>query len=317
MTPTTSPFEMVIPDGFDRAEIVISCFDSAKGGDYLTVLPVKQYPDGMPFIECAEKNIETMLLRPKSLTTFMAAMFFVDALRERGQEPPSLLLPFVPGARQDRINPAGDFLFTAKSVADEINRRRFHRVTVIDPHSNVTPALINNCHVITAADVIKLADLKYDGVISSDAGAEHRAGDAAKALGVPLLHGWKVRDVATGKLTGFGLQHIDEDLEGKHFLIVDDICDGGGTFRGLYSKIEEAGITADLYTTHGIYSQGLRSLLDVFNKVITTDTYISGEMLDTNTPDAQTNRLHKRIIEAREDRWQVIPICQKLILEGF
>jgi ribose-phosphate pyrophosphokinase len=317
-------FDMQVPEGFDHDEIVASGFSTGKGY-HLFALNVDRYPDGTPYIRFSGEGVDTLLLRPKSLTTFMAAMFFVDALRARDHSAPQLLLPLVPGSRQDRLLSEGDFLFTAKSIADEINRRGFPSVTVIDPHSNVTPALIDRCRVMTPADLIaddmNRVDFSYNGVISPDAGAESRASGVARVLGLPLLRGWKKRDIGTGKLSGFGLQDLphknDESGRGGHYLVVDDICDGGGTFIGLAEEIHKQQATADLYTTHGLYTLGLTKLLKSYQRVITTDSCISSELIDTTTADQQTNRLHKRIIESRNGRWQVIPICKKLMTEGF
>jgi ribose-phosphate pyrophosphokinase len=210
----------------------------------------------------------------------MGALFFVDALMERGHErPPELILPFVPGARQDRLNPVGDYLFTAKSVAREINMRGFPMVHVLDPHSEVTPALIDRCNVIHAHEVFSDPGdyghppwrwtTAYSAIISPDSGAEKRAGAVAKKLGIPLIHGWKTRDVATGKITGFGLEQ--SSITGQ-VLVVDDICDGGGTFIGLAAVIKERGLKADLFVSHGLFSQGTSKLLEHYGRLFTTDS---------------------------------------------
>ena len=239
--------------------------------------PVKLefYPDTMPLVKDATPTYPMfMLLRPRSLSDFIAAMFYVDALRERGMHPFKLVLPFIPGARQDRLNDKGDFLFTAKSIAKTINERCFRDVIVLDPHSEVAPALIDNCRVAHAADVMPDSLGEYAAVVAPDAGAEKRALKVAQKLGVPLLRAWKTRDVKTGAISGFGME---ETWRGDHVLIVDDICDGGGTFLGLADVLDARGITADLWTTHGIYSQGTAKLLKRFGKLYCTDSYDSNQ----------------------------------------
>jgi len=222
------------------------------------------YPDSMPLIHQPLGIPYRVLLRPKSLASFMAAMFWIDALTERTDNVPHLVLPFVPGARQDRLNDSGDYLFTAKSIARELNMRGFPSVTVLDPHSEVISALIDRCRVVHAADCMQVPEGKYAAVISPDAGAEKRAGLVAKKLGVPLIHAWKNRDVSTGAISGFG---FDSDaLEActantQRVLVVDDICDGGGTFVGLAQAVIAQAflipIDLHLWTTHGIYSKGV------------------------------------------------------------
>jgi ribose-phosphate pyrophosphokinase len=248
---------------------------------------VSQYPDGMPIVDrmLSFRSVERVLLRPSSFSAFVTAMFWVDALVDRGYKAPELVLPFVPGARQDHLNDSGDYLFTAKSVAKMINARRFPRVTVVDPHSEVTPALIERCETVSAADCFPKAS--YSAVISPDAGAEKRAGAVAKKLEVPLFHAWKKRDVATGKISGFGVEPLPPGI--GRVLVVDDICDGGGTFLGLKDQLGL--VQADLFVTHGIFSAGTAALRSRYGYILTTDSII-GDPRDGVT---------------------VIPVCESLL----
>jgi ribose-phosphate pyrophosphokinase len=53
------------------------------------------------------------------------------------------------------------------------------------------------------------------------------------------------------------------ELTGKTCLIVDDICDGGGTFVLAANYLHSLGAkNIALYTTHGIYSKGTDVLSD-------------------------------------------------------
>lgn len=247
-----------------------------------TTIDLNSYPDGMPIISnpgyLGGEEYPTLILRPKTLSSFVSAMFYCDAMEERGHPINNLILPFIPGSRQDRLNPTGDYLFTLKSVAQMINQRNFDRVIVVDPHSLVAPALIDRCVVYEMRSFFlnwyttwngTVVENPWDAVIAPDAGAAKRAFDAATALGVGFLQAEKHRDVSTGKLSGFACNGIEPD---KHYLIVDDICDGGGTFEGLGQVIRSQGATADLFVTHGIFSKGTESLKQIFGTVYTTDT---------------------------------------------
>jgi ribose-phosphate pyrophosphokinase len=237
-------------------------------------LEIGKYPAGEPFIK-SHVVPSRVLLRPKSIETFMAAMFWFDALAWRGHPMPRLILPCVPGARQDRLLWEGDQLFTSKSIAKELNSRNFPQVVVLDPHSNVIAALIDRCLAVSPAHFIPR--WKYDAVVTPDAGATSRANDVAKYLGVPTVQGTKKRNPVTGELAGFG---IDPEVAryGK-LLIVDDLCDGGGTFLGLAKEIlshwsYNTTKTIDLYVTHGYFTQGTGKLSSVFNRIITTDSVL-------------------------------------------
>ena len=54
-----------------------------------------------------------------------------------------LFMPYIPHARQDR-NVSGR-LFTLKSFAEIINSLNFAIVVVLDPHSDVSTALLDRC----------------------------------------------------------------------------------------------------------------------------------------------------------------------------
>lgn len=239
------------------------------------------YPDGMPMVDWANfKQYDEMALRPSCLNSFTTAMFLVDAIKERGGHIKRLILPSIPGARQDRLNPSGDYLFTLKSVAKMINERGFDEVVTVDPHSNVGPALIDRCCVypldVWARSLWNNHEGRfhspgYSAVIAPDVGAAHRAETFASVLGVPYLQAHKVRDVSTGKLSGFTAPK--EAMLDRKYLIVDDICDGGGTFLGLRDVLPEYA-RVDLLVTHGIFSQGTEKLLEKFNNVFTSDSTV-------------------------------------------
>lgn len=246
----------------------------SESGYWQEINLTQHYPDGMPIGEKPDiiGNLYKIVLRPRSLVSFMAAMFWFDAYQQRNEQLVTLILPFIPGSRQDRLNPEGDFLFTARSIAEEINAREFDKVIVLDPHSEVAPALIDRCQVIHFPSNFREsinAD-RYIGVIAPDGGAVKRAGFAAEILQLPVFHAWKKRDVATGKLAGFGC----ESLRPGHYLVVDDICDGGGTFIGLMQTLPR-GIVADLYVSHGLFTQGTSKLVNHFESVYTTDSVLA------------------------------------------
>lgn len=239
------------------------------------------YPGGEPYIKHVPDNLSALIVRPRSMNTFMAALFFIEASEERNYPEFDLILPYVPGARQDRLmSDDSDMLFTIKSVANVINRLiNIRSVKILDPHSDVTPALLDRCHVY-GTDFIWGRDFYhssfgYDGVIAPDLGAVRRAIKVAELMQVPeILQGWKKRDTDTGKLSGFGIQQPSRG--NGHYLVVDDICDGGGTFLGLADEIDKFG-SADLYVTHGIFSRGTKDLLGRYKKIFTTDSIVGRE----------------------------------------
>lgn len=255
----------------------------APGSLLRTIVPSYSYSDGTPRVPAREDYMQIVdnalfssgFIVKVSLESFMADLAFADHLSTYGKV--ALFVPFLPGARQDRSNAVsgGDALFTAKTYAKIINSINPQFVGFVDAHSDVMPSYIDNCGEFTPAKIISYAiehnlmPGNYDGIIAPDKGAVVRAAEVAQILGLPLYKGFKVRDPKDGTLTGFG---IDPIPNGK-YLIVDDICDGGGTFLGLASILPD-GAEADLYVSHGIFSnnQNYREMCGVFGNIITTDS---------------------------------------------
>ena len=199
----------------------------------------------------------------------------VDALRRMGVKTISAFIPYFPAARQDRVMVMGEAL-SVKVYADIINHLNLEKVYIFDPHSEVTPALLNNVSVISNHDFIQKVVTQIGTnikLISPDGGALKKIYKVAEYLGgIEVVEASKSRDVKTGKLTGFKVYH--DDLEGSDCLIVDDICDGGGTFIGLAKELKKKN-AGKLYLTisHGIFSKGFDELGQHFTKIYTTNSF--------------------------------------------
>lgn len=181
-----------------------------------------------------------------------------------------LYIPYFPGARQDRWESGG--CLTVQLYADMLNRFRLDAVLVLDPHSQAVEVSVRNCHPVMP-DWTRLKG-DWSTVIAPDAGAAKRAGHVANHLGLPVVQAWKSRDPQTGKLSGFGCAPVGEG----RCLLVDDICDGGGTFVGLAQQL--MGVSLDLLVTHGIFSKGVEPLAGWFPRIITTDSWVADETCD-------------------------------------
>lgn len=197
----------------------------------------------------------------------------VDALKRMGVKSISAFIPYFPAARQDRVMISGEPL-SVKVYADIINAMQLNKVIVFDAHSEVTPALLNNCTVLPNYQFIQqtLDLLKEDVLlVSPDGGALKKIYKVSEFLGgVEVVECSKSRDVKTGKLSGFKVSA--DNLEGKSCLIVDDICDGGGTFIGLAEELQKKN-AGKLYlaVSHGIFNKGFEAL-NCFEKIFTTNT---------------------------------------------
>jgi ribose-phosphate pyrophosphokinase len=109
-------------------------------------------------------------------------------------------------------------------------------------------------------------------IVIPDAGAVPRTLEIIARLGLknPIARCVKKRDSQTGALSGFEL--VEGDVSGRRCLIVDDLCDGGGTFAGIARLLLDAGSSdVALCVTHGIFSKGL--VIQGIERTYCTDSY--------------------------------------------
>jgi ribose-phosphate pyrophosphokinase len=233
---------------------------------------VFQFPGGESHVafEKFKTSTQVAFLQNGSGDDLMSLAMWADGVKRAGHTTIAAI-PYLPGARMDRGAPLG-----AKVYADIINGMGIDNLVALDPHSDVAPALYDNLTVVGLDELSfwSLQTENWDGVIVPDLGARKRAESVAEALGVPVIQAQKHRDFETGKLSGFSCEHLPAK---ERFLIVDDICDGGGTFIGLADYLkEEQDIVPEqlgLWVTHGIFSQGLDELIKRFKYIYTTNSH--------------------------------------------
>ncbi|REH54603.1 ribose-phosphate pyrophosphokinase [Tenacibaculum gallaicum] len=237
------------------------------------------FSGGEPHIKIISKleNVTevTITHRILSFNDIGILLLATNALKNMGIKKLHVVLPYFPAARQDRLMVSGEPL-SVKVYADIINTQNFESVTIFDPHSEVTPALLNNCRIIDNHKFIEHVTQQLSDnllLISPDGGALKKIYKVAAYLqNYEVVECSKSRNVKTGQLTGFKV--YADDLQGKNCLLVDDICDGGGTFLGLAKELK-AKNAGNLYLaiSHGIFSKGFDELQKHFTKIFTTDSF--------------------------------------------
>ncbi len=187
--------------------------------------------------------------------------------------------PFLPFARDDRR----ETKLHCSELETFLDLLETYDVDLVcaDPHSDAC----SRVRQIKQADTFETLREEYLEInvyrptyIIPDAGATKKAltwlGDK------PAIQALKRRDLQTGDLSGFEL--LGKPAKDRRCVIVDDICDGGGTFLGLAKLLRQVGIkNIDLIVTHGLFTKGERLLTDVFDNVYTFG--------DLNMPNNKTN----------------------------
>lgn len=199
--------------------------------------------------------------RIKNSTDLMSLLLYEDAVAQLAPDARHILrLPYLPYARADRRFVYGDcagleVFRKLLSVAD------FDEIQVLDVHNL---AAINECSIINVSPkqlirkaVTDFGDACHNhiAVMFPDAGGSMRY---SRDLGaVQYLYASKKRHPATGVFEGFEVPDPTK-FDTNSILIVDNICDGGGTFTGIAQELRRRGFAGrlGLYVTHGIFSKG-------------------------------------------------------------
>ncbi len=217
----------------------------------------------------------TVVARIRSSDDLMRLCLLSDALDEYWFCcKPNYFLPYLPYARADRRFTGGDCY--GRGVLLRILKASLDGpVKVLDAHSyregsdnftNISPEPYISRAIM---DFAIENNAKSVDVLYPDAGAINRYKLPYRQgqLYVGFKQASKVRDQVNGTLTGFDVPPLDRPT-----LIVDDICDGGGTFLGIAEK-NTSNAPLGLYVTHGIFSQGFDALLSRFQKIYYTDSF--------------------------------------------
>jgi len=179
-----------------------------------------------------------------------------------------LYLPYLPYARQDKM-PSNEATFALTSFSILLNALEFDYVSIFDPHSDVGLYTIHNAKATWPANAVAelYTDLNVQFVCYPDAGAIDKY---SKFIPMPFLSGSKKRDQLTGHIDKYYV-YVPENV--KSVLVVDDICDRGGTFILLAKELLAKGVEdMYLYVSHGLFTGGTQLLFDAgYKRIFTKD----------------------------------------------
>jgi ribose-phosphate pyrophosphokinase len=250
---------------------------------------ISKFPDGQQTVDLVrgtvnvieDIRIETRLNSFSDLEILICA---TKALRNITRKPISLYVPYFLGSRSDRKFVEGGVNYLKEVICPIVNSLDFDKVEVLDPHSDVLEACLNNFIKISNFDLVKYALTQIDNkdsaqnrvcLVSPDAGAYKKIFDVARKFGIEkTITATKVRDMKTGNILHTEIPVLDQHNDLK-YIIIDDICDGGRTFVELAKAIKAGRPTAKIYliVTHGIFSAGYDQLSEYVDRIYTTNSY--------------------------------------------
>lgn len=265
------------------------------------IFRLRQYPAGEPHIELSDtgfsglakgpltliSNLEFINNRDSTLSSKkdfngLALIAEANEILKRNYFDPTFVIPYMPFGRHDRReNQRTDCLpiNIVRSILEGV------KVVTIDPHSDVTANEFDFIPQSKFVENLILGDSKYAKFVPviPDLGASKKSASWLGLFFEEPAQCNKVRDPRTGNLSGFEIIS-GPDLNGKSCLIVDDICDGGGTFLGVEALLREAGASeVHLAVTHGLFTKGLE-VLDCFDSIscLSSDCLIEKGYLDND-----------------------------------
>ncbi|WP_374763493.1 ribose-phosphate pyrophosphokinase [Yunchengibacter salinarum] len=247
----------------------------------LTKASVKRFSDGEIFVEIQEnvRGEDVFLIQPThnpANDNVMELLICIDALRRASAKRITAVLPYFGYARQDR-KPGPRTPISAKLVANLITKAGADRVLTMDLHAGQIQGFFDIPTDNLYAMPVLVRDLreKYGDrdnmIVSPDVGGVVRARAYAKRLDAPIAIVDKRRERAGVS----EVMNIVGDVDGKHCVLVDDICDSAGTLCNAAAKLVEGGAkSVSAYLAHGVFSgPAMERITDsVIEEVVVTDS---------------------------------------------
>lgn len=168
-----------------------------------------------------------------------------------------LQIPFLPYGRQDKYIDVNN-TFALHCFAQLINLTNFDIVETYDVHSNKAKELIDD--LINVMPKFQCGNVTY---VLPDKGAKRYLDCLPENAQFIICD--KVRDQSTGYITSY---KINGNVEGKDVIVIDDVVDGGLTFKILGEQLKQQKVkTARLHVSHGIFSKGAVDLRQFYDRI--------------------------------------------------
>lgn len=219
----------------------------------------------------------------------MEMLLFLDAFRRASSHSVSLVIPYFPYARQDRMA-RGREAISARVVANLMETLGAARVIYVDIHNRATQGFFNiPVDPLTAipllADYFRKPEFANAAIVSPDVGRAGMAGKYAERLNLPLVIMQKRRLSFQHTET----THVVGDIAGHRPIIVDDLMAGGSVLKQL-DTLYERGAEGSAYfaVTHGLMLPTALEILEKENRI--------ERLVTTNTIPLAPEQLHPKIV---------------------
>ena len=243
---------------------------------HIEEVPIKvwKFPTG----EVGFKFLEPGKIKPSGATyevnckfesndDIFAALQAIDALKILGVEIGKIILrvPYLPYSRQDRVCHPGES-FALQVLASVLNTTGVD-IHTLDVHSDVAMQEIPTLSNTEQFECVWNSLPHFDYFIAPDKGSHNKAKDI-----LPVQDDGSNLVTLSKERIGSTIKYMDyeyDSIKGSA-CIVDDLCDGGGTFLACAEMLRrtQPNLTElSLYITHGFFTAGIDKLKEKFDNI--------------------------------------------------
>ena len=243
-------------------------------------------------IEEVVRDQDIFLIQPCSEPVndhLVELLLYLDAFRRASAHSVSVLIPYFPYARQERMA-KGREAISARVVANMIEMQGAKRVVYVDIHNRAIQGFFNiPVDPLSAlpllANYFRTPEFANAAIVSPDVGRASMAGKYAELLNLPLVVMHKRRTSFTTTET----THVVGDIEGRRPIIIDDVMAGGSVLKQV-DALYEAGAAgkACFAVTHPV-------LLPSALKRLEEDERIE-RLVVTNTVCVPPEKRHPKVV---------------------
>lgn len=206
----------------------------------------------------------------------MELLLYLDAFRRASVHSVSVVMPYFPYARQDRMA-RGREAISARVVANLLEFMGANRVIYVDIHQRAIQGFFNiPVDPLSAlpllAEYFRKPEFENAAIVSPDVGRAGMAGRYAEQLNLPLVVMHKRRTSYSSTQT----THVVGDIKGRQPIIIDDMVAGGSVLKQIDS-LYDRGAEGKAYfaITHPVLLPTAMEILEKderIEKIVVTNT---------------------------------------------
>lgn len=266
-----------------------------KVAEYLNIAlgdnKIRDFSDGEIWVKFNEniRGVDVFLIQPTNAPArnLLELLILIDAARRASAMRITAVIPYFGYARQDRKDQPRVSI-TARLVANLLTTAGVDRILTMDMHAPQIQGFfdvpLDHLYAVTLfADYFLAKKMEDFVVVSPDIGGIRRARAYAKRMNAPIA----MIDKRRPRQNVAEVLNLIGEVRGKNVILIDDICDTGGTLVAAANYLRRQG-AGEIYAgcTHAILSGNASEKI--------RDSAIT-ELVVTDTVDVPEEKRHEKI----------------------